>query len=260
MLNARDAIPGEGVIVVETRNCVFVPPESGQSSTTIPGVMIAVSDTGCGMTAEVREHLFEPFFTTKAAGRGNGLGLANVHNIVHSLGGVIQVESEAGRGSRFAVMLPRAVDDSAQIPVEAQFSPRPAHETILLVEDNPIVRGAAKKILAECGYQVLEAANGTEALAIAQQRDSQIDLLLADILMPGINGRDLAQRLLEKAAQIRVLYMSGYEPRGGAGPDPVVLFRKPFTGAALLEKVREVLDSASSNISNKRETRKREES
>ena len=259
VLNARDAISEDGLIVVETKNCEFLAPGSGHSSAMIQGVMIAVSDTGSGMTPEVREHLFEPFFTTKAAGRGNGLGLSNVHNIVQNLGGVIQVESEAGTGSRFAVMLPRFVDNSAQVQVETRFSLNPAHETILLVEDNPIVRGAAKRILAECGYDVLEAGNGSEALAIAGQKEFKVDLLLADIVMPGITGRELAERLLAQSPHTRVLYMSGYEPQGVVGSDSIVLFRKPFTGAALLEKVREALDSRSSKISNKHETRKREE-
>ena len=255
VLNARDAISGCGSITVETTNCEF---HTAQSTAVIQGVGITVTDTGCGMSPEVRARLFEPFFTTKAAGRGNGLGLATVHDIVKNLGGVIEVETEVRRGSRFRVLLPRVPGDAAPAPVEAQFSPTPAHETILLVEDNATVRSAAKKILAECGYSVLEAGNGTEALAIARKGDRKIDLLLADIMMPGISGREVAECLRTKDPQIDVLYMSGYEGQSLTG-DSVVLFRKPFTGAALLEKVRETLDSAARKISPKRKTRNREE-
>ena len=148
--------------------------------------------------------------------------------------------------------------ESALERVEAQFSPARAHETILLVEDNATVRGAAKNILAEAGYCVLEAGNGAEAIASARQHDRQIDLLLADIRMPGISGRDVAECLRTKDPQISVLYMSGYEGPN-LGDDCFVLFRKPFTGAALLEKVRETLDSAANKISQKRKTKKREE-
>jgi len=200
VLNARDAISGNGSITVETRNCEFPVP---QSIAPIQGVRITVADTGCGMTAEVRARLFEPFFTTKAGGRGNGLGLATVHNLVQKLGGVIQVDSEVGRGSKFKVLLPRVVGESALERVEAQFSPARAHETILLVEDNATVRGPAKNILAEAGYCELEAGNGAEAIASARQHDRQIDLLLADIRMPGISGREVpsvCERKIRKSA------------------------------------------------------------
>jgi two-component system, cell cycle sensor histidine kinase and response regulator CckA len=258
VLNARDAISESGLITVETTNCEYRVPKSDASTTPIQGVEITVRDSGCGMTPEVRARLFEPFFTTKAAGRGNGLGLATVHGVVQNLGGVIEVESEVGRGSKFKVLLPRVVGESALERVEARFSPTSAHETILLVEDNAIVRGAAKNILAECGYCVLEAGNGAEAIAIARQHDRHIDLLLADIMMPGISGREVAECLRTKDPEINVLYMSGYEGQNLAD-DSVVLFRKPFTGAALLEKVREALHSAATKISQKRKRRKREE-
>ena len=255
VLNARDAISGKGSITVETSNCEFPLP---QSTAVIQGIGITVTDTGCGVTTEVLTRLFEPFFTTKATGRGNGLGLATVHGIVQNLGGVIEVESEVGRGSKFKVLLPRVAGESALVRVETHFSPTSVHETILLVEDNATVRGAAKNILAECGYCVLEAGDGAEAIAIARQHDRHIDLLLADIMMPGISGREVAECLRTKDPEINVLYMSGYEGQNLAD-DSVVLFRKPFTGAALLEKVREALDSAATKISQKRKSRKREE-
>jgi two-component system cell cycle sensor histidine kinase/response regulator CckA len=249
VLNARDAIAGEGSITVETRNCTFLPAQPALPPQPIPGVMLAVTDTGCGMSAETRSHLFEPFFTTKAAGRGNGLGLATVYSIVKNGGGTIQVQSEPGQGTRFSVVLPRIPRPQAAAWSEPRFSPTSAGEKILLVEDNLTVRHAAQRILAECGYEVLEAANGAEALALVQRHDGALDLLLADLAMPGMSGRDLARRLLSDRPALKILYMSGYEPQdaeGQEGRDPVVFFRKPFTGAALLEKVRQILDTTTS--------------
>jgi two-component system cell cycle sensor histidine kinase/response regulator CckA len=258
VLNARDAISETGCITVETHNCAFLPTESAVPQPTIPGVMLVVTDTGCGMTSETRAHLFEPFFTTKTPGRGNGLGLATVYNIVRNAGGSIQVESEPGKGARFSVILPRVEQSAVPVP-EGRFSPSPVHEMILLVEDNATVRTAAQRILSECGYRVKEAASGSEALSIAQQMD-EIDLLLADLVMPGITGRELASRVLEVRPEVRVLYMSGYDPQAGNQNDSIVCFRKPFTGSALLEKVREVLDTANPGIAKKKDQGKREPS
>jgi CheY-like chemotaxis protein len=213
--------------------------------------MLTVIDSGCGMNEETRAHLFEPFFTTKTPGRGNGLGLATVHNIVKNAGGTIQVESEPGKGTTVYVQLPRIVEAAPTAIPEAGFSPVRAHETILLVEDNGTVRRAAQGILRECGYRVLEAADGPEALSIVEKNFAAIDILLADLVMPGMTGRELAKRVLELRPTVRIVYMSGFEPQTEEQADPVVLFRKPFTGAALLEKVREVLDAGSPGISKK---------
>lgn len=248
VLNARDAISGAGTIVVETRNSGFVPEPPALPNAAIQGVMLAVIDTGCGMNEETRSHLFEPFFTTKTPGRGNGLGLATVHNIVKNAGGTIQVESKPGNGTTVRVLLPRVVEPTATAIPEAGFSPVRANETILLVEDNGAVRRAAQRILCECGYQVLEAADGAEALSIAEKDSGMIDLLLADMVMPGMTGRELAKQVLELRPSVRIVYMSGYEPRTDEPTNPVVLFRKPFTGAALLEKIREVLDARTPGI------------
>jgi two-component system, cell cycle sensor histidine kinase and response regulator CckA len=261
VLNARDAIAEQGWITVETRNCSFLPTEAVVPRQSTPGVMLAVADTGCGMSAETRAHLFEPFFTTKAAGHGNGLGLSTVHSIVKNSGGTIEVESEPGQGTCFRVVLPRISAPTVPLP-EARFSPAAGGETILLVEDNLPVRHAARRILAECGYQVLEAANGNEAVGRAESHQGTIDLLLADLAMPGMNGRELARRLLAGRPELRVLYMSGYESQEPGEPyvqDPVVLFRKPFTGAALLEKVRQILNAKSQMTPKKSGQGKREQ-
>jgi PAS domain S-box-containing protein len=251
VLNARDAISGSGCITVETRNCAFAPVEPVLPHAMVQGVILAVTDSGCGMSAETRSHLFELFFTTKDHGRGNGLGLATVHSIVKNAGGTIQVESEVGHGSRFTVILPRVPEPPGVPMTEASHSPAALNETILLAEDNVTIRTAAKRILSESGYQVLEAGNGADALAIAQQNHNAIDLLLADLVMPGMTGRELAERVMVDCPSVRILYMSGYEPRGADESDPVVFFRKPFTGAELLQKVRQILDSEPTKNSKK---------
>ena len=248
VLNARDAISETGTIVVETGNCGFVPNAAAVPNAAIQGAMLAVMDTGCGMSEETRARLFEPFFTTKSPGRGNGLGLATVHNIVKNAGGTIQVESKPGNGTTVRVLLPRVVKPTATAIPEAGFSPVRANETILLVEDNGAVRRAAQRSLRECGYQVLEAADGAEALSTAEKDSGKIDLLLADLVMPGMTGRELAKQVLKLRPSVRIVYMSGYEPRTEEQTNPVVLFRKPFTGAALLEKVRDVLDAKTPGI------------
>jgi two-component system, cell cycle sensor histidine kinase and response regulator CckA len=258
VLNARDAMAQGGSIVVETSNGCTCPPGAASRKGT-PAVILAVSDSGCGMSAETQSHLFEPFFTTKADGRGNGLGLATVYNIVKNNGGTIEVDSEPGRGTEFRVRLPRVSDARAKEKVGADYSPTCAGETVLLVEDDVAIRQAAKRILSECGYVVLEAGSGPEAIAVSRQHRDAIHLLLADLLMPGMGGRELARQLLAERAELKTLYMSGYQPDPTADePDPVVLFKKPFTGAALLDKLREILDTGQPKTSKKSVKRKRD--
>jgi signal transduction histidine kinase/CheY-like chemotaxis protein len=248
VLNARDAMPAGGQIVVRPANCEFHVSDSVVPATPIPGVMLTVVDDGCGMSAETRSHLFEPFFATKSAGRGNGLGLSTVHDIVQAAGGCLDVESELGRGTAVRVILPRVLDPVKPDASDFHYSPGVVHETILVLEDNLIVRQAVCGVLRECGYSVLEAGNGTEALALAETSETPIDLLLADLVLPGISGRTVAGRLQAKSPGLLCLYMSGYEPKShalAAETDTVVRFQKPFTGAVLLQKVREMFESRS---------------
>jgi two-component system cell cycle sensor histidine kinase/response regulator CckA len=246
VLNARDAISGTGRITVATTNCEFQPADSALAQGAIPGIQLSVTDTGCGMAAETQSHLFEPFFTTKTSGRGNGLGLTTVQSIVRNAGGTIQVESELGKGTCFTIILPRVPDTPASRVSEILYSPGSGGETVLLVEDNLTVRQAARGILSESGSEVLEAANGAEALAVAQAYPCAIHLLVADLVMPGMSGRELVRELRKALPDLNVLFMTGYEPQptGEAECNPVRFFRKPFTGAALLEKVHGILEDA----------------
>ena len=260
VLNARDAMNQGGRILVETRNCEDCLAESPPLPGAPPAVMLIVTDWGCGMSTETQSHLFEPFFTTKASGRGTGLGLATVHNIIKNNGGTIQVESELGRGTQCTVRLPRVAEVEPAGKVSSH-SPDFGGETILLVEDNVAVRQAANRILTECGYEVLEARSGPEALELSRRHKKAIHLLLADVVMPGVSGREVAHQMCLERPELKVLYMSGYEPEfaeGGDSRDPVVFFRKPFTGAALLDKLREVLDIDPHKSLKKSRKRKRE--
>ena len=245
VLNARDAMPDGGRINLQTRNCTE-PNQSGdlQDGGLPPSIELTVTDTGCGMDAETRSHLFEPFFTTKQAGRGNGLGLATVHSIVKQDGGTIEVESEVGQGTRVIIRLPQMqAGFEAAAPVTLDTPALKGHETILLVEDDLAVRKSARRVLSQCGYSVLQAANGTEALRVSQNHPSNIDALVVDLVMPGMSGREVARRLRLARPTLRVLYMSGYnQTERNSHPEKIVLFRKPFTGSALAQKLREVLD------------------
>jgi two-component system cell cycle sensor histidine kinase/response regulator CckA len=257
VLNARDAMPHGGTIAVETANSdFFLPTATVPANSRIPGVRLTVRDNGSGMTDETLAHLFEPFFTTKKAGRGNGLGLATVHDIVRKSGGVIEVESEIGRGTEVRVFLPRVETSAASVP-EAAFSERSTDETILLLEDNVTIREAAERILAECGYRVFGAATGPEAITLANSLPGKVDLLLADVDLPGMSGRDVARELGGRWQDLKSLYMSGYQlmEEGDQSSDgSVVFFQKPFTGAVLLQRVREILDAVSPLRSGEKES------
>ena len=246
VLNARDAMPRGGRIVVETANCEFAPPQLAlPAGARLPGVRLTVSDDGSGMDSDTLSHLFEPFFTTKKPGRGNGLGLATVHDIVQNNGGSIEVETELGRGTTVRVFLPRVLEPATEVP-PARFSEGPIGETILLLEDNLTVRKAAEHVLAGCGYRVLEAANGADAMALAESYPGKVDLVLADVDLPGMSGREVARRLSAARPGLKSLYMSGYklvEDEDPGSHDSVVFFPKPFTGAVLLQRVREILDA-----------------
>ena len=240
VLNARDAMPDGGVIRLQTENCASF---SLQPGTPSGCVGLHVTDTGCGMDADTRSHLFEPFFTTKKPGQGNGLGLATVYSLVKQNRGDIQVESKPGRGTRFSILLPRVNEELEAQPAVCDSKPGGC-ETVLLVDDNPTVRSSVYRVLSEHGYKVLDAVNGSEALRLSQNCAERIDLLLTDLMLPGMSGREVAQHLRAVRPDLKVLFITGYSQSHGTEPggEPLVLFRKPFTGSALARKVRSVLD------------------
>jgi nitrogen-specific signal transduction histidine kinase len=249
VVNGRDAMLDGGQLTIETRNVVLDDIYVRSHVSIIPGsyVMLAVSDTGVGMSPEVQTRLFEPFFTTKEPGKGTGLGLATCYGIVTQSGGNIWVYSEVGHGTTIKVYLPRA-DESVDASVAADEATHLlGTETVLLVEDEPAVRALAARVLRNLGYTVLEAMNGTEGLGVAQAHTGQIDLLLADVVMPEVGGKALSEQLTSQYLTMRVLFMSGYTDNAivhhGRLDEGVAFLQKPFTPAALARKVRAVLDA-----------------
>jgi two-component system, cell cycle sensor histidine kinase and response regulator CckA len=249
-VNARDAMPTGGRLTIETRNVELDDEYALAHAGAHPGphVLLAVSDTGCGMTDEVKARIFEPFFTTKGPGRGTGLGLATVYGIVTQSGGHLGVDSEAGAGTTFRVYLPRAEGPVGE-PKAGSGAPAPRRgaETVLLVEDDPAVRALNRHVLAGCGYTVVEAGDGDEAWrAAVRHAGGPIHLLVTDVVMPGQGGRALAERLLERHPGLKVLYVSGYTDdavvRHGVLREAMNFLQKPFTPTALAHRVREVLD------------------
>jgi PAS domain S-box-containing protein len=254
VLNARDAMPKGGRVMVETAggwlNRAAV---DGSDGAEVPAVVLIVSDNGCGMDEVTKARLFEPFFTTKDPGRGSGLGLTTVHSIVTKAGGVIEIESQPGEGTRIVVRFPRLEDGGSIAPEEALVPLPGGVETILLVEDNSGVRKSAASLLKERGYAVLEAAAGAEGIRVASEYKGEIHLLLTDLMMPGMSGRELACQLKATRPAMSVLYMSGMHEAvsPGSWESDVVVVRKPFSSAALAGKVRQVLDEGTSTRSRK---------
>jgi two-component system cell cycle sensor histidine kinase/response regulator CckA len=250
-LNARDAMAGHGRFRLATENVtVDVGGRAHPDPVRMPDghyVKLTVSDTGQGMDATTQARIFEPFFTTKSAGQGSGLGLATVYGIVKQSGGYIWASSEVGQGTTFNIYLPEFVGSAPELPpAAAPVSPRGA-ETILIVEDELAVRRMASRALATQGYAVLESGNGAEALEVLARAERHIDLVLTDVVMPVLNGRELGERLAAERPKLRVLFMSGYTDddivrRGLLRPGSPFL-QKPFMPAELARKVREVLDS-----------------
>jgi PAS domain S-box-containing protein len=249
-VNARDAMPDGGRLTIETSNITFDEVYCAGHAGAVPGdyVALVVTDTGCGISDDVREHIFEPFFTTKGKTHGTGLGLATIFGIVQQAGGSIDVRSEVGRGSAFRIFIPRA-----GLQAEGLTKQRPSpekqkgDETILIVEDDESVREVAVLALKDAGYQVIEASNGDEALLLADKLQGRIDLLMTDVVMPGINGRELSERLAGLYPDMKALFTSGYTEdvilRHGVSDARINFIRKPYSLLNLTGKIREVLDA-----------------
>jgi CheY-like chemotaxis protein len=255
-VNARDAMPAGGSVTIETGRRSAAPAiPSGRTAlhsnrhasrpAAVPMTFVAVSDTGVGIPAEIRDRIFEPFFTTKAAGQGTGLGLSIVYGIVRNASGDIMVESEPGRGTRFLLMFPAsgAAEEATETGVEP-----PVHgtETVLLVEDEEAICKLAERVLTDRGYRVLSAADALEARKLWSANEGQVDLLVTDVTMPGLSGVAFAAELAASLRPPRTLFISGRlpgAPGGPALPDGAAFLPKPFSVTALLDAVRATLDS-----------------
>ncbi len=247
-VNARDAMPRGGKLIIETADAELDEASVKRRPYIVPGhyVLLKVSDTGCGMDAALQSRIFEPFFTTKGKGKGTGLGLATVYGVIKQSGGYILVESEVGKGSVFEIYLPRS-EEAVEAAQEDQrlTSLGQDHRTVLLVEDEQSLRKLTRNTLRDMGYTVLEASDAFQALEVAKQTDAAIDLLLTDIIMPGMSGRSLADTLCPLRPGMRVLYMSGYTDgelaTHGALETGISILRKPFTRDDLLQRMEDIL-------------------
>jgi len=242
-------MPLGGKLTIETANVDLDESYVRGHANVVPGryVMLAVSDNGCGMDKETEGRIFEPFFTTKEQGKGTGLGLSTVYGIVKQSEGHLWVYSEPGRGSTFKVYLPRVEQEAYSTTSDIAGCQTRGIETVLLVEDDPLVRHLAVRVLEEQGYTVLETSNGEEALRVVEEHQAEVHLLLTDVVMPGISGRTLAARIQAMRPATKVLFASGYTDDSivhhGVLESGVAFLQKPFTPDGLARKVREVLDS-----------------
>lgn len=248
VVNARDAMPKGGSLTIETANVNLDDHYAGRHVAVKPGayVLLAVSDTGSGMDEETKSRLFEPFFTTKGPGKGTGLGLSTVFGIVKQSGGSVEVYSEKGNGSSVKVYLPR-VDQKISLEREGRRKHQKGTETILLVEDDEMVRTLVRETLQRDGYKVIDSADPVEARRIAEGHRGAIQLLITDVVMPKLSGKELARSLMESRPDMKVLYMSGYTDsaivNSGILQQEVAFLQKPFTPAGLSAKVREVIEA-----------------
>jgi CheY-like chemotaxis protein len=247
VVNAKDAMPAGGTLTIQTEKIAV--DESRRPGPTFirPGhyVMLSVTDTGSGMDKETQSRIFEPFFTTKEKGKGTGLGLSTVYGIVKQTGGYIMVRSEPGHGSTFQIYLPQVDCVPEPHPLPVPHTALGGTETVLLVEDEESVRQLVRETLAAKGYEVMEAENGEDGIAVAAQHDGRIDLVITDVVMPGMGGRELVKHLAQSRPQTRVLYLSGYTEDAivseGTIESGAAFLQKPFTLQNLSRKVREVL-------------------
>src|SRR5215470_4716757 len=249
-VNGRDAMPRGGSLKLETREVELGTADVKAYPEVVPGryVLLSVTDTGCGMTPEVQARIFEPFFTTKSEGKGTGLGLSVALGIIRQSGGYLDVESKPGEGTRFKIYLP-AVQEPAEGPESAQrtrVDPIGGGETVLLVEDEDMVRNITRLLLESLGYRVLEAANGQQAMRLFETSSEKIDLLMTDVVMPDMTGQEVAEALLARDPSLTVIFQSGYTDdvmvRQGIWDAQVALLKKPFSREVLSQKLREVLD------------------
>ena len=249
MINARDAMPDGGRLTVTTANLQLTATDDARGNGVRPGayVTLSVSDTGVGMDVPTQARIFDPFFTSKASGKGTGLGLSTVYGIVEQSGGHIEVESAPGQGATFTIFLPRHTGTLAATagPTDRRSFPR-GTETLLLVEDEAAVRSSARRLLERHGYTVIEARHGAEALRIIEAGDRAVDLVITDVVMPEMGGRELVERLRTRHPGVKVLFMSGYSERAvasdGVMPPGTGFVEKPFTIEQLTRRTRELLD------------------
>lgn len=248
-VNARDAIEYTGKVTIETHSAIFDDDYCKFHPGSVPGkyLLLSVSDTGCGMNAETLSHIFEPFFTTKKIGQGTGLGLATVYGIVKQNNGFINVYSEPGFGTTFKIYIPQYMDKPEQTFKNEVSKPvQPGYETILLVEDEPMILDMTTSMLEQLGYKVLAASTPAQAIALAQEYEGDIHLLMTDVIMPEMNGRDLANKLLTFYPDLKSLFMSGYTAdviaHHGVLDDNVYFVQKPFTIRTIADKIRSMLN------------------
>ena len=249
-VNARDAINGVGKVTIATDNTRLDDAYAASQMEVVPGefVLLSVSDTGCGISQETLAHLFEPFFTTKEAGEGTGLGLATVYGIVRQNDGFIDVASKPGQGTTFRIYLPRHLGGTEQLQSDGPAKPvSPGDETILFVEDEPAILKMGNAMLTKLGYRVLAAGSPAEAIALAERHTGTIHLLITDVVMPQMNGRELAGQLVSRYPEMKWLFVSGYTANviahHGVLDEGVPFLHKPFSVGTLAAKVRELLDS-----------------